>query len=182
MKFLLLNLTLLAGMYCNCEYSRCAGCCKNCCENGEEDNKNEKNNNETSEENKEQKDLYFKIQEGTIDNNKLGCFGKLWFETYKEKKDDNNNAILLYKLTEQKNKQEKEAGTLVYSKESEKLEYKNGDDLPDDLKDSNDRWAIFKVTTLNKVNNQEQKGNSHIFYCSDVSSLSGHGLFEEIDC
>ncbi|MBQ2350240.1 MAG: hypothetical protein II393_03110 [Cytophagales bacterium] len=158
-KYLLINLLLLAGVYCSWGCSRCADCCKKCCE---------------------KKDLYFKIKGEAINNNDLGCFGKSWFEVYNNI--NNNNAILLYKLTEQKNKQEKEAGTLVYSKESEKLEYKNGDDLPDDLKDSNDRWAIFKVTTLNKVNNQEQKGNSHIFYCSDVSSLSGHGLFEEIDC
>ena len=213
MKFLLLNITLLAGMYCNCEYSRCAGCCKNCCGNG--DNKNENNNNELMEDNKnenilvnnnnqllklnnndikneineynndknEQEDtkeneehnvLYFKIEGEAIDNNELECFGKYWFDDYNKIK---NNAILLYGLAEQNNKQE--AGTLVCSKGSKKLEYQKGDDFPKDLKDSDNKWAIFKVTTLN---DGEKAGNSHIFYCSDVSSLNSNGLFEAIEC
>ena len=251
-KFLLLNITLLAGMYCNCEYSRCAGCCKNCCGNGEEGNnnkneniykknkeskdatttnniigqnnfsnqqvdlsdnntngknnnkensvKNEKegnsdgnNNNKKIEDNKiENKEIndeinedeaknqqVFKIEEGAIDNNNLGCFGNKWFEEYQKKKNDNNkDTILLYKLTEQKNK-EKTAGTLVYSKGSKKLEYTNGGNFPKRLKKFKEKWAIFKVTTLK---NEKQKGNSHIFFCSDVSSIGNNGLFEEIDC
>ena len=124
MKFLLLNITLLAGMYCNCEYSRCAGCCKNCCDNGDNENGNKNNkvtkankienedntlvnnnnqlpklnnndiNNVINEDNNEEegqkntKDneehnvLYFKIQEGVINNNDLGCFGNFWFNDY----------------------------------------------------------------------------------------------------
>ena len=161
-KFLLLNITLLAGMYCNCEYSRCAGCCKNCC--GKED-------------------LYFKIEGGAINDNKLGCFGEDWFEEYQNKKNGNNeDTILLYKLTEQKNKQEEEAGTLVYSPKSKELQYRNGGDLPASLKDSDNKWAIFKVTTLKEDNNKKQKGESHIFYCSDVSSIDNNGLFELVRC
>ena len=175
-KCLLISLLLLAGVYCSWGCSCCADCYKKCC--GKGDNKNENNNNETSEENKEQKDLYFKIEGEAIDNNDFKCFGNGWFEEYKNKKDKDKNSILLYKLTEQKNKEE-EAGTLVYSKENEKLQYRNGGDLPDDLKDSDNKWAIFKVTTLK---NKKQKGNSHIFYCSDVSTLNDCGLFEEIDC
>ncbi|MBQ2349840.1 MAG: hypothetical protein II393_00985 [Cytophagales bacterium] len=269
MKFLLLNITLLAGMYCNCEYSRCADCCKNCCgnednknennnndnsiqsstqnnnleqlvnlnnnnandknknkvENGEEDNKNENNNNEVTEDNKgnseengeegnnkkdnknennnnkepedkkfENKEInnqtneeetknqqVFKIEEGAIDNN-LGCFGNKWFGEYQKKKNDNNkNTILLYKLTEQKNK-EKTAGTLVYFKGNKKLKYTKGNGLPGNIKKSKQKWAIFKVTTLKEDNNKKQKGDSHIFYCSDVSTLNDCGLFEEVKC
>ena len=178
-KCLLINLLLLAGVYCSWGCSCCADCYKKCC--GKGDNKNENNNNETSEENKEQKDLYFKIEGEAIDNNDFKCFGNGWFEEYKNKKDKDKNSILLYKLTEQKNKEE-EAGTLVYSKENEKLQYRNGGDLPASLKDSDNKWAIFKVTTLREANNQKQKGDSHIFYCSDVSSLSKFGLFERVMC
>ena len=247
MKFLLLNITLLAGMYCNCEYSRCAGCCKNCCGNGEEDSKNENenkildnnnnqllkqdnvssnqenlsdnndndtnnnegnnvkngeggNNNENNnnkgneEEKNENKEIndeinedeaknqqVFKIEEVAIDNNNLGCFGNKWFEEYQKKKNDNNkDTILLYKLTEQKNK-EKEAGILVYSKGSKNLKYTNGGSFPNDLKDSDNKWAIFKVTTLNK-DNKATPGESHIFYCSDVSSIVNDGLFKQVRC
>ncbi|MBQ2350010.1 MAG: hypothetical protein II393_01895 [Cytophagales bacterium] len=184
-KCLLISLLLLAGVYCSWGCSCCADCYKKCC--GKGDNKNENNNNETSEENKEQKDLYFKIKKGTIDDNKLGCFGKKWFQDYNRKRgnNNNNNTILLYELEEQQdveNGADEADRTLVYSKGSKKLQYRNGGDFPNDLKDSKNRWAIFKVTTLNKVKNQEQKGNSHIFYCSDVSTLNNGGLFEEIKC
>ena len=162
MKFLLLNITLLAGMYCNCEYSRCAGCCKNCCR---------------------KEDLYFKIEVGAIDNNNLKCFGEGWFEEYQKKKaDNNNNAILLYKLTEQHDVKNRADGTLVYSQKSKELQYRNGGDLPASLKDSDNKWAIFKVTTLKEDNNEEQEGDSHIFYCSDVSSIDNNGLFELVRC
>ena len=166
----------MAGVYCSCGCSCCADCYKKCCGNGDNKNEIEKINDETNE---EQKDLYFKIEGGAIDSNGLGCFGEVWFEKYKKKKEEykKNNTILLYKLTEQKDKQE-EAGTLVYSKESEKLKYTNGGDFPKDLKDSNNRWAIFKVTTLK----EKGKGNSYIFYCSDVSSMGNDGLFEKIEC
>ncbi|MBQ2350295.1 MAG: hypothetical protein II393_03410 [Cytophagales bacterium] len=194
MKFLLLNLTLLAGMYCNCEYSRCAGCCKKYCGNGDNektdtkvnqdssasDNNKEKSLEEDTKENEKQKALYFKIQGRAIDDNGLGCFGKYWFEEYKKEK--GNNSILLYELTEQPDVQEKEVGTLVCSKGNKELQYTKGGDLPDDLKDSDDKWAIFKVTTLKEYNNEKKEGESHIFYCSDVSSFYNNGLFEEVYC
>ncbi|MBQ2350306.1 MAG: hypothetical protein II393_03465 [Cytophagales bacterium] len=164
--------------------------------NGEEGSNNKNNNNEEPEERKieingindeineeeaqDKKDLYFKIEGGAIDNNDLKCFGKGWFEEYKKKKDNNNeNTILLYKLTEQQDVKGEEVGTLVYSKENKKLEYRNGVDFQNDLKDSKNKWAIFKVTTLN---NEEKEGEGHIFYCSDVSTLNGRGLFEDIKC
>ncbi|MBQ2350103.1 MAG: hypothetical protein II393_02385 [Cytophagales bacterium] len=181
-KCLLINLLLLAGVYCSWGCSCCADCYKKCC--GKEDNKNEieNNNNETSEENKEQKDLYFKIQEGTIDNNKLGCFGNEWFKRYNMKiKYNHNNTVLLYGLEEQQGVPNGTDGTLVYSPKSKKLQYTNGGSFPKDLKDSDNKWAIFKVTALNK-DNKATPGESHIFYCSDVSSLDKYGLFEEIEC
>ncbi|MBQ2350165.1 MAG: hypothetical protein II393_02705 [Cytophagales bacterium] len=239
MKFLLLNITLLAGVYCNCEYSCCADCYKKCCGKGDNENGNEndilannnnqlhqlnnndikneinknKNNeviedNENAEEKKEndinnvinennnegdepkdnenaeeKKDLYFKIKEGAIYNNKLGCFGNGWFGEYNiKRRNKHNDTILLYELEEQPDVSKKEVGTLVYSQKNKKLEYTEDNDLPYNLKDSDNKWAIFKVTTLKKVNNQEQKGDSYIFYCSDVSTLDSHGLFERVRC
>ena len=88
---------------------------------------------------------------------------------------------MLYELEEQQDVKNVAAGTLVYSKESEELKYTSDVDFQNDLKDSDNKWAIFKVTTLNK-DNKATPGESHIFYCSDVSSLSNCGLFEEIEC
>ncbi|MBQ2350009.1 MAG: hypothetical protein II393_01890, partial [Cytophagales bacterium] len=98
-----------------------------------------------------------------------------WYEFYFLKQDG-----ILVELEEQKKTQQNEdTKTLVFSKTGEGWKCSTNGEPNNDLNTSKNRWAIFEVTTLK---NEKQEGDSHIFYCSNVSSIQIYGLFKEVRC
>ena len=194
-KCLLINLLLFAGVYCSWGCSCCADCCKKCCEKGDSKNEIENNmirtnqlkqtfnieiiNENANGGNDGQKNLFFRTTGNFIKKDVLDkCLCSKWYEFYFLKQDG-----ILVELEEQKKTQQNEdTKTLVFSKTGEGWKCSTNVESNNDLDTSKNRWAIFKVTTLKEDNNKEQEGDSHIFYCSDVSSIQIDGLFKEVHC